>query len=265
MMLGEFTSVTQIHSLIPGLVPTPHGWGKYKAGSPDTYFFLSDFLDMDMSAPEPAQFTKRVAELHRKSNSPNGMFGFEVTTCDGKLPHTVAWEKSWATFFSKLLRGVLKLDTEVNGIWPELEAAADRVIIGVIPRLLGILQADGRELKPSLIHGDCWEGWWLKASCMLIYTKLIFLGNVGTLLETGDVILYDAGSYYAHNEMELGIWRCQWGQFFRAQVYSRSYMRNYEAADPTEEWDDRNRLYSLKYNLNYSGGHPGNVTRQTLV
>lgn len=38
----------------------------------------------------------RDAELHRKSNSPNGMFDFQVTTCDGKLPHTVAWEKRWA-------------------------------------------------------------------------------------------------------------------------------------------------------------------------
>ena len=86
------------------------------------------------------------------------MFGFEVTTRDGKLPHTVAWEKSWATFFEKLLRGVLKLDIEANGVWPELEAAAEQVITGVIPRLLGILQSDGCELKPSLIHGDCWEG-----------------------------------------------------------------------------------------------------------
>ncbi|KAL9638851.1 MAG: hypothetical protein Q9164_001287 [Protoblastenia rupestris] len=242
MMLGEFTSVTKIHSLTPGLVPEPYGWGKYKAGFPDTYFFLSDFVDMDTSAPEPARFTARVAELHRKGTSPNCMFGFEVTTCDGKLPHTVAWEKSWATFFGKLLRGVLKLDSEVNGVWEELEVTADQVVNGVIPRLLGALQADGRELKPSLIHGDCWEG---------------------TLLATNDVILYDAGSYYAHNEMELGIWRCQWGKFFRAQVYFKSYLRNYEAAEPKEEWEDRNRLYSLKYNLNYSGGHPGNVTRQT--
>ena len=158
MMLGEFTSVTEIHSLIPGLVPAPRGWGKYKTGSPDTYFFLSDFLDMDTSAPEPVQFTARVAELHRKSKSPNGQFGFKLTTCDGKLPHTVAWEKSWATFFGKLLSGVLKLDREANGMWPELEAAAGQVIAVVIPRLLGILQADGRDLKPSLIHGDCWEG-----------------------------------------------------------------------------------------------------------
>ena len=158
MMLGEFTSVTTIHALMPDLVPTPHGWGKYKIGSPDTYFFLSDFVDMDTSAPEPTQFTARLAEMHRKSNSPCGMFGFPVTTCDGKLPHTVAWEASWATFFAKLLQGVLKIDTESNGVWPELEAAAQQVISGVIPRMLGILQSEGRELKPSLIHGDCWEG-----------------------------------------------------------------------------------------------------------
>ena len=157
-MLGEFTSMTEIHSVVPGLVPPPRGWGKYKVGSPDTYFFLSDFLDMDTSAPDPAEFTARIAELHRKSKSPSGMFGFKVTTCDGKLPHTVAWQKSWATFFAKLLRGVLRLDRETNGVWPEIEAAADRIIYAVIPRLLDVLQADDRELKPSLIHGDCWEG-----------------------------------------------------------------------------------------------------------
>ena len=245
MMFGEFTSVTKIHSLIPGLVPAPHGWGKYKTGSPDTYFFLSDFLDMDTAAPDPAQFTARLAELHHKGTSPNGKFGFEVTTCDGKLPHVTEWESSWATFYGKLLRGVLNLDAEVNGVWPELEAAAAQVISGVIPRLLGVLQSEGRSIKPSLIHGDCWEG------------------NIGTLLETGDVVFYDAGSYYAHNEMELGIWRGQQGQSFRAQVYPRSYLRNFEAAEPKDEWDDRNRLYSMKYNLNYSGGHPGNITRQT--
>ena len=160
-MLGEYTSITAIHALMPNFVPTPHGWGKYKFGSPATYFFLSDFVDMKTSAPEPVQFTARLAEMHRKSKSPYGMFGFPVTTCDGKLPHTVAWEASWATFFAKLLRGVLKLDTESNGTWPELEAAAQQVINGVIPRLLSILQSDSRELKPSLIHGDCWEGRYL--------------------------------------------------------------------------------------------------------
>lgn len=148
MMRGKFTSVTKINNLIPGFVPAPHGWGKYKAEDPPTYFFLSDFVDMDTtSAPDPLQFTARIAELHQKSTSPNGKFGFEVTTCDGKLPHTVEWESSWAKFYAKLLRGVLELDKEANGPWPELEAAAAQVISAVIPRLLGVLQSEGRVLK----------------------------------------------------------------------------------------------------------------------
>ena len=69
-----------------------------------------------------------------------------------------------------------------------------------------------------------------KVSIQIIFCKYLRLrpmpGNVGTLLETGDVVLYDAGLYDAHNEMELGIWRCEWGQFFRASVYSMNCMRN---------------------------------------
>lgn len=33
-------------------------------------------------------------------------------------------------------------------------------------------------------------------------------------------------------------------------------------AEPEEEWLDRNRLYSLKYNPNCSTGHPESVTRE---
>jgi protein-ribulosamine 3-kinase len=248
MMFGEFTSITTINSVIPGLVPAPAGWGKYNIDlHEETYFFLEDYIDMDVtSPPEPVSFTALVAELHRKGTSPNGMFGFPVTTCDGKLPHTVDWEESWSVFFAKLLKGVIKLDSETNGVWPEFERAATQIIDVVIPRLLGVLQSDGRQIKASLIHGDLWEG------------------NIGTDMETGDIIFFDAGSYYAHNEMDLGIWRCeQSGQYLQAKIYSRNYFRNFEAAEPAEECEDRNRLYSLKYNLNYSAGHPGNVTRQT--
>jgi protein-ribulosamine 3-kinase len=156
MMRGEFTAISTIHAILPGLVPKPLGWGKYKAQYPETYFFIEDFIEMDAGgAPEPQQFTARVAELHKKGTSPNGMFGFPVTTCDGKVPHQTGWEKSWAVFFSKLLRGVMDVDAETNGVWPELEVAAKHLTDKVIPRLLGVLQSDGRNIKPSLIHGDC--------------------------------------------------------------------------------------------------------------
>ena len=49
-------------------------------------------------------------------------------------------------------------------------------------------------MKPSLIHADLWEG------------------STGTAYDTGEIILFDAGSYYAHNEMEIGDWRCPYNK-----------------------------------------------------
>lgn len=249
MLLGEFTSVTVIHSLFPDMVPTPYGWGKFRTpnGGFERYFFLSEFLDTDLNAPDPEQFATAIAALHKKGTSPNGMFGFPVTTCHGNLSHPIEWESSWSVFFTKLLKAVLKLDSETNGVWPELEAAAQQLFTGVVPRLLNALQSNGRQIKPSLIHGDLWEG------------------NVGTLMENGEIILYNACSYYAHNEMELGIWRCEWGQFFRNRIYYNRYFSRFPPAEPRDEWEDRNRLYSLKYNLIYTAGHLGSVTRKTYV
>lgn len=244
MMRGEYTSVVEIEKTCPGLLLTPFAWGKFT--SQNTYFYLSEFVDMDVvKPPDPADSAAKVARLHQSSVSPTGKFGFHVTTCDGKMTHTVEWEDSWAVFFSKLPRGVAKLDTETNGPLPKLEAAIENTIDRVIPRLLGVLQADGRTLKPSLIHGDLWEG------------------NVGTRLETGEVLLFDAGSYYAHNEMDWGIWRAAFADHFRKEVYTSSYCSNFPPAEPRDEVDDRNRPYSLKYNLNYSAGHPGSDTRQS--
>ncbi|KAH0558951.1 hypothetical protein GP486_004422 [Trichoglossum hirsutum] len=246
MLKGEFESSKEIYKLMPGFIPEPFGYGRYKAKGTVTYFYLSEFVDMDVtSAPEPVEFTSKLAKLHKTSHSPTGKFGFHVTTCDGKMAHTVEWEESWAVFFRKLLIGVCKLDLETNGPWPELERATEQVATKVVPRLLGALQAEGRQIKPCIIHGDLWEG------------------NLGINAETGDVLIYDAGSYYAHNEMELGHWRAEFSSHLRSRIYTRRYLRNYPAAEPVEEFDDRNRLYSIKSSINYSAGHPGNVMRQT--
>lgn len=246
MLEGEFESSKEIYRLMPDFIPEPFGFGRYKVQNPATYFYLSEFVDMDVTtAPEPMVFTSRLAELHKTSQSPTGKFGYHVTTCDGKMTHTVEWEESWAGFYEKLLRNVCELDLETNGPWPELERATEQVATKVIPRLLGILQAENRHIKPSIIHGDLWEG------------------NMGINMETGDTILFDAGSYYAHNEMELGHWRCEFSSVFRSKVYTRHYLRNYPAAEPVDEFDDRNRLYSIKGAINYAAGHPGSPLRKT--
>ena len=42
--------------------------------------------------------------------------------------------------------------------WPEFDLVCKLTLEKVVPRLLLPLEADGRVLKPCLIHGDCWDG-----------------------------------------------------------------------------------------------------------
>lgn len=241
---GEFHSASTIDTLVPGFVPKPLGWGEYDNGEA-VYFFLGDFHDMDLAAaPEPSLFVDRVAELHRKGKSPSGKFGYPIPTVCGKMERTVNWEDSWAVSFTHQLKDVIKYDNETNGPWPEFDSACKQLIDVVIPRLLGALQSDGREITPTLIHGDLWEQ------------------NVGIDMETGEIIVFDPGCTYAHNEMEFGTWRCSWAFHFNSQVYMRLYQRHFEPSEPAEEWDDRNRLYSIHPYLNDSAGHQGSVSRQ---
>jgi hypothetical protein len=62
---------------------------------------------------------------------------------------------------------------------------------------------------------------------------------------------------------EMGIWRCEFSSVFRSEEYKKHYLLAYPAAEPVAEFDDRNRLYSLKPDINYSAGHPGTSLRRT--
>ena len=64
MMEGEFNAMTALYEAMPTFVPTPHAWGKFDLPSPQTYFFLCDFVDMNNKLPNPSQFASRLAELH---------------------------------------------------------------------------------------------------------------------------------------------------------------------------------------------------------
>lgn len=247
MLNGEYESSKLIHSLAPDFIPKPIGFGRYKNSSPATYFYMQEFVDMDIiSAPDPAEWAERLAHMHKISKLPTGKFGFHTTTCDGRTAHTVEWEEEWSVFFRKLLLGVCKLEREANGPWPMFQRVTQQVADKVIPRLLGYLRtSEGGKVKPSLIHGDLHEG------------------NMGIRKATGQVLLFDAGSYFAHNEMELGHWRSEFSSVFRNKVYREHYLEKYRAAEPAEEFDDRNRLYSLKGAINYAAGHPGSPLRTT--
>lgn len=109
------------------------------------------------------------------------MFGFHVPTVIGKLQRTVTWERSWAASYTNQLKDVHEYDRVTNGTWRELDIALNQLYDVVIPRLLGVLQSEGHEITPVLVHGGLWDN------------------NVGTDMETGDMIIFDPGCTYSHN------------------------------------------------------------------
>jgi protein-ribulosamine 3-kinase len=115
MMEGEFNSMSSLYQNSPGFIPKPLAWGKFKMKAPETYFFLCDFINMTNDMPDPVQFCAKLAELHRTSESPTGMFGFHVSTCHGRFAQEMAWDPSWTNFFTKLLRASSKSKNVAHG------------------------------------------------------------------------------------------------------------------------------------------------------
>ena len=245
-MEGEYRGMSEINNAVSGLAPKPYGRGRLRHAFRPTYFFVCEFVNFSDALPDPVKLGARLAELHKTSVSPTGKFGFYVATYDGKLPQITDWDSSWTSVFGRLLAGIARLDASTNGSWNEPDTAVDRTLSQVLPRLLGVLESGGRSIKPCLIHGDLWEG------------------NIGTESETGNIYIFDAAPYYAHNEMELGIWRTEHHRM-QNKAYVREYLRNFEPSEPFDEFDDRNRLYRVKTQLMYSVHVPGTTVRNQYV
>ena len=203
MIEGEFESLKAIQAIVSTFVPTAYAWGPLRR--PPGYFLLTEFKDIGQQPPDPEKLTLRLAELHKSSKSPTGKFGFHVPTSHGNIPQAVGWEESWTVMFSKILSRAMDLDSEKHGPWPEFTALRTLLFDYVIPRLLDPLQSEGRTLKPSLIHGDIWDE------------------NCATDTKTGEPFAFDAGSIYAHNELEIGYWRPP-----RHRLSSKSYIEGYK-------------------------------------
>jgi len=267
MIEGEYESLKAIRAVSPALAPEPYAWGRYDRGLPETYFLLAQFREVGEQPPDPVKFTARLADIHKRSMSPTGKFGFHTTTCHAKITQvTDIWEDSWSVLYQKQLGHMIKLDEEKHGEWPEFQLVCRLTVEKVIPRLLEPLQSEGRSIKPCLVHGDLWDE------------------NTATDPDTGEPFIFDAGSFYAHNEYEIGNWRAPRHRLSNND-YVENYKRNFPASEPGEnppakharvqlkanfifaedEWDDRNLLYSLRFDLGTAILIPGCNLRQVLV
>lgn len=246
MVHGEFESMKAIYTLLSDFAPKPIAWGTYKT-IPDTHFFLCEFREMIDDMPDPHKFSARLAEMHQNSESPNGKFGFHLTTYSGNLPQMTEWEESWEAFFTKNLRWALKLELEAKGPDPELDVLLPVLFDKVIPRLLRPLESEGRSVKPSLVHGDLWYA------------------NSGIDVDTDGSLIFDACCFYAHNECKskavpdtdnsskaerLTVWKDEFGQWRPVcnrfgPEYLAAYHNYVQISPPEEDYDGRLDLYKL--------------------
>ncbi len=137
----------------------------------------------------------------------------------------VEWEDSWEVFFTRSLKQALDLEIKARGHDAEIDELIPVIFNIVIPRLLRPLEADGRSVKPSLVHGDLWYA------------------NSGVDAETGGSVIFDACCFYAHNEYEFGQWMPACNKFDGR--YLEAYHRLVERSEPEEDYEGRLDLYKL--------------------
>jgi fructosamine-3-kinase len=183
---GEFDATAAIYDIVPDFCPKPIAWGTLK-NEPDSHFYLCKYYEFSGELPEPGPFCEKLARLHLASHkSSGGKFGFHCTTYCGDLPHDNTWFDSWEACFANGLRHVLKVREERAGPSRELDDLLPALFDKVIPRLLRPMETNGRTIRPALVHGDLWCG-----------NAAVASGKAGL---TGQSIIFDPASFYAHNE-----------------------------------------------------------------
>jgi protein-ribulosamine 3-kinase len=240
MFKGEFHSLDAMHNLMPDSCPKPRGWGQYKSAL-GTFFVVMDFLHLSDEDPDPEKISRLISDLHKRTQgtSPENKFGFHVPSCHGMIVTPNEWDEDWTRYFTKLITIFHDEDMKVNGPSPGYQETFTTLKQHVIPRLLEALQAEGRVLSPCLVHGDLWQE------------------NIGSNVETDEPMIYDPNVFYAHNEYELGMWRASFVPF--DESYRKQYCMLFPPSEPTNEWDDRNRLYSLVFDISHSAHWRGQV------
>ncbi|KAI0143468.1 Fructosamine/Ketosamine-3-kinase [Xylariaceae sp. FL1272] len=235
MSRAEYEGQQALQRYLPTNVVAPIAWGYFKENQSKS-FFLTSFRNLESQLPPTRQLLSILKSLHLSSNSPNGMFGFHVTTYFGPPPMINAWTQDWEVYFTRQFRSDLDYLCKERGRDLDLMELAEDFIRKVIPRLLRPLQTGGRSIKPTLCHGDLYDG------------------NIQIDAETSEPILFDSCCFYGHNEMDL---QCMGAPRYALDMdFIEQYKAEIGASEPEEDFYDRHALYVIRTNICTAGMWP---------
>ena len=80
---------------------------------------------------------------------------------------------------------------------------------------------------------------------------------------TGQAFVFDACSFYGHNEYDTGNWRAPRHRL-SDKAYVKEYKKRFPVSEPEKDWDARNLLYSLPFNIGNTIYIPGSSQRQVV-
>lgn len=235
MMEGTFHSESLFYKYIPDHVPKPYAWGTYKA-DPSTAFYLCDFHDLADEVPEYRKFVSIIVKVHKDTMGKKERYGFDIPTYLANIPNENTWQDSWEVWFAQAMRQMIRIEEMAHGEDEELNVLKKDLFEKVIPRLLRPLETGGRSIKPCLIHSDLWPG------------------NSMPDAQSKEIYIFDSCAFWGHNEADLGSWRAP--RYRMGRPFLTEYQKLMGISEPQGDWDDRNALYALRYDLLMSALFP---------
>jgi len=185
----------------------------------DSYsFIVLEFIDRGKRIKSFWEdFGIALAQLHKNTSE---LFGLQCDNYIGSLPQSNTQRKSWIDFFTEeRLEKQIALAKNSGAI----NSSTIQQFNHLYKRLPDIIP----EEKPSLIHGDLWNGNFMTGA-------------------DGKAWLIDPAIYYGHREMDLAMSKLFGG-------FSSEFYESYQETFPLQKGFDHN-LYPLLVHVNLFGG-----------
>ena len=174
----------------------------------DNSFILMEFIPSLTSGDNPRNFAENLAKLHRHTHD---CFGWEDDNYIGILPQQNTCHTNWIDFH---IQNRLQFQLDRAGEKIPLEIKTQfQTLYAKLPDILSVE-------KPSLLHGDLWNG------------------NYFYNLQ-GQAVVFDPAIYFGHREVDLAMMALFGG--FPREIYDV-----YNQLFPLQpDWKNRLKIYQL--------------------
>jgi protein-ribulosamine 3-kinase len=222
MFAAEARGLQELASSHTVKVPVPICFGDDLAQS----YIVLEYLDM-VGRADQAVLGEQLAAMHRVTAA---RFGWDIDNTIGATHQPNAWMNDWLAFWQEQRLGYQLQLAADNGYGGLLQTLGEKLLCEM-PKLF-----TGREVSPSMLHGDLWGG------------------NVAGLSDRTPVI-FDPAFYYGDRETDLAMTYVFGG-------FSPDFYASYESALPLDDgFAVRKTFYNIYHIINhlnlFGGGYHG--------